>query len=201
MMRTGCCLGTVLMLVAFAILFGLVVFPALPGGENHPLLTNTLEPLFCKASENLVEETLVQRDLRGTVSSPRYYCENEAGERRDVTNKAVLYGIVGFVVPFLGGLFLSIAGLTGIARKGVSSALDMSRYTPGEDGTLRVGGIPVRVSAAGTPSAGSSSAGASSAGSKTAAEKLREIENLRAQNLITEDEYARLRAEVLDSSF
>jgi hypothetical protein len=191
------------MILAFAVLFIVIVIPSLPGAENSRLIMNALEPVLCKSGETLTQETRVQTDMRGTMRSPEFYCEAEPGARREVTNKATTYAMVGFVCPFVVGLLLTLAGFAGIARRAASAALQLPQAAglsnqTGPDGatTLNVGGIPIRITTKGqmtvpdTPSSETS-----------AAEKLRQLQDLRANNLISQEEYDRLRGQILDESF
>jgi hypothetical protein len=208
MSKLGCLLGVLLDLVAFVILFGIIVIPALPGAENNSTIMGVLEPLLCKPGETLTQTTSVIQDSRGTSRSPHYYCGMEPNAQREVTGRAVLYGAVGFVGPFLVGLLLSIVGMTSMARsaarKTIGGALNLTgsgtTYETAPDGsmTINAGGIPVRI----VPAARQAVPDLSPVHAEApVTEKLKQLQNLLAQNLISQEEYDRLRGQILDESF
>jgi hypothetical protein len=159
--------------LAIMAMFIVVVIPTLPGGDTNKTILSILEPLLCQSNETLSIHTVTYRDSQGTTRSPHYYCKNEpAAPGREVTDTAVVYAIIGFAVPLVAGILLIIVGAMSVTRRAARSV-----------------GALAQASLAGLDSAASP------------AEKLQQLAELLAKNLITQDEYQRLRQEVLDESF
>ena len=210
MSRTGCCLGVLLMMLGMGLLFLIIVIPSLPGAENNGTIMNALEPLLCKSGETLTQDTSVYSDPRGTIRSPHYYCGTSEDTRREVPKKATTYGAVGFVAPLVIGLLLTIFGSIGMASHAARSVLKLPNvlesatggsgaYQTNPDGSITVNasGVPIHIATTGR------TAFAEMPGSSptTAAQKLQQLEDLRTKQLISQEEYDRLRGEILDESF
>ncbi len=110
-------LGIVLMIAGFVALFGVIVIPVLPPTENDVNINNYLTTLLCKPGEKLTRDLYHRSDSRGTSYSMTPYCVNNERQREDVTGRWVLIGAGGFVVPFLIGLFMVIAGAASATRR------------------------------------------------------------------------------------
>jgi hypothetical protein len=209
--RAGCFLGCLLMLVAFGVLGAIVVIPTLPGAENNATIMGLLEPVLCESGETLSQDTSVYTDTRGTTRSPHYYCEGDTTPRREVTDTATLYGVIGFVGPFLIGLLMVIGGAIWMARRATQTmtsqiltpSIPGGSYQPAADGsfTVNAGGVPIRIQTSGqTARPGVGGVIQAQPNASTAA-KLQELQSLLGQGLISQEEYNKLRQEILDDSF
>lgn len=169
---------------------------------------------LCNEGETLVEEKGSSEFTpgQGYGSSVQYYCVNSAGVRRDVTGDFVenVFGELGGVFPALGGsvVFLGLCGLGGlVAFIGfivmIVSGGSRNRTVAVPVGVptgVRVSGQPVN-SAADLASflSSSSTAKPSASGSADLAAKLRQLETAYQNNLISKEEYDKMRQQILDS--
>ncbi|MBN1967396.1 MAG: SHOCT domain-containing protein, partial [Anaerolineae bacterium] len=144
-------------------------------------------PLLCDSGEQAVQESRTQSDLRGTVHSVELYCESEDGARRDVSGGLFVLGAIGFSVPFVGGLLLSMVSLGGIARRKTRQMMQDPQAALAQLGI------------AATPSTPRGVPGMAASG--TLADKLRQLEQARDQGLITVEEYERARQGLLNGNF
>jgi hypothetical protein len=162
---------------------------------------------LCKPGETLVEESGQSEYTPGV----RYYCEDSQGVRREVTGDFaqdlignISTGLIPSVnvrVEFLaligGGLLLLLIGVfSGLRSKNV----DVRPGVPVSDPFGGQAASWVGAQSQVQPSLAEriQQAGAASA-IPTLADKLRELDLARGANLISEDEYQRLRQQILDS--
>lgn len=177
-------LGCLLMIVSFVLLCGLVVLPVIPFLEDTKAFDDILQSVFCKEGEAVERDQYQTRDSEGTSYSMDLYCIGEEG-RRDVTGQWFLVGMLGFMAPFLIGLFAFIFGV----NRGVR------RVTINRDSDVLGGGSTLDLSSFMSPSQPVPS---SSGGIKSLTDKLKQIQDARDAGLITSEEYDRLRQEILD---
>jgi hypothetical protein len=107
-MRVRVVLGILLMLIAFAALFLIVLLPTM--SPENPFVLNMLEAVVCDPGQKAEVEVQVTHDSDGTGYTPILTCIGREGERIDASGKHFGIGVVTFIVPFLLGLFLTIAG-------------------------------------------------------------------------------------------
>src|SRR5215468_7734317 len=104
-------IGVVLLLFAFAVMAVFIVIPAvLPSVSDVPFIHDTLQTLLCTDGETLTDHHSTYTSPGRTVTTMTMSCVNNEKQTRDVTGQGILYGIVGYLVPFLTGLFLVIIG-------------------------------------------------------------------------------------------
>jgi hypothetical protein len=179
-------------------------------GDTLEAATNGEETAaqFCEEDEELVTERGATSYTPGTGygTNVTYYCEDNAGNRRNVTGDFVeaLVGdlpqnILGSMLPMFGsaalgmgaimlGVLFLIIGAIMMSRKRMAS---MRTFTvnPGAGGVVFGGlnssiqGMPVNRPAA---------------GGGNLAEKLKQLEALRDQGLISAEEFAKMRQQLLD---
>jgi hypothetical protein len=113
-MRFRVVLGILLMLIAFAALFLLVIFPTMQ--PENPFVLNLLEAVVCDSGQRAEVEVQVTHDSDGTGYTPILTCIGREGERIDASGKHFGIGVIAFLVPFLIGLFMTIAGAGRAAR-------------------------------------------------------------------------------------
>jgi hypothetical protein len=227
-MRIGLVLGILLMLVAFAALFVIVLLPTIDPGNAFAL--DLLQNIACDPGQKAEVEVVVTRDSDGTGYTPYLTCIGREGERIDASGKHFGVGIISFTVPFLIGLFMTIAGAKsrsqpspqtmwkegsipheGFTTGVVSSSSSFSSgtsFNPSpkvevKDGVLNVDGLEIRMDGL-KPEHLHVFQGQSplimsgGSGASTLAAKLKEIQEARDAGLISSEEYDRLRAEILD---
>jgi hypothetical protein len=161
---------------------------------------------LCEPGETIeTVEGPSSRTVGGTWGRPvTIYCVDAEGSRREVTTDFVadLFGQTLQGMPaFLGGLGLSVCFssllVPGIILLVIGSVISRRR----QSGVVMVGGIPdTQVSSrqANVLDMTHYSRQQSSPGGDLAA-KLRQLEDARAKNLISAEEYERLRQQILDS--
>src|SRR5262249_17080337 len=104
-------IGVILLLFAFAVMAVFIVIPAvLPSISDAPFIRDTLQTLLCKEGQTLTDKHRTFPQPGRPVTTITTSCVNNEGQSRDVTGQAILYGIVGYLVPFLTGLFMVIIG-------------------------------------------------------------------------------------------
>lgn len=182
MVRLGC----LLILVGMAALMAIVVLPVLPFTEADTNIDDFLGSFIC--TDGQLQRELYQTSYRpgSTSFSMEVFCQR-GEERTDVTTNWILLGIFGFTVPFIIGLFLVIGGTTRHATRAVASMANVTVTTT--NGTTRVIHLGDLIDKAHTIQQNQSDL--------TLAERLKQLEDARAQGLISEEEYERLRKEIL----
>ncbi|MBK8024909.1 MAG: hypothetical protein IPK19_26695 [Chloroflexi bacterium] len=130
--------GCLLIITAMVLLFGIVVIPVLPPLAEDANVDSYLQSLLCPTGSTVEREIYQTTDVDGTGYSMNVYC-NLQGDRQDVTDKWTLYGIVGFVAPFLVGLFMLIGGIISRTRRAFQDPL---------------AGLPINVTTSGSGTAG-----------------------------------------------
>lgn len=226
-------LGILLTVAAFFLLFSFI--------DGSPTVQNLITVLVCKPGEQFVEErgdTVGDAFGRNRGQELAYYCANQVGGQRDVTEGVIFVAIGSLVIPLLLGVVFIISGIVGMVRgarrRAVSSVVgnpasfggfDAQRKTPfvstyefdfrqpGQSATVvtmngkqispselpndtaqlvnevlsNLGGIMDNAQTW-TPTTG---------GSLT--EKLQQLQDAKDKGLISQDEYDRLRQEILDN--
>jgi hypothetical protein len=185
--------GIVLLLVGTAgVIIGMVGIPLQFTSTIFQAVTPTAAEL-CNPGETLDEVRGAEEytALEGTRRAIRYFCVNDAGERREVTGSFVT-GMLGDVFRSLGvfaiplfssclctvGIFLTVIGAL-LSRRKAMLAVNNFAFPEDFDTT----------SASRQPSAASAAL----------TNRLRQLEDARRSGLISEDEYQRLRQEALDN--
>lgn len=104
-------LGCLLMVVAMVLLFAIIVIPVLPFVENNATIDGYLTPLMCRPNER-IERDLYSGSSRqgGTTFSMGVYCIDNENQRRDETGRWMMIGTLGFILPFLIGIFTYTGG-------------------------------------------------------------------------------------------
>ncbi len=103
--------GIVLMVLAFVELFLFI------GGPENKLVADVMTSVICQRGERFTQVLGgYVYGSEGGGQSFTFYCNDEAGNQRDVTGEGVLIGILGYVAPFILGLLLVILGPIGMAR-------------------------------------------------------------------------------------
>lgn len=108
-------LGIGLMAVSFVLLFMFI-----QAGDNK-LASDILTALTCNKGEHFTQElgnTIFDSSSNTRGREFRFYCKTETTQR-DVTAQGILIGIAGFVVPFLLGLGLLLAGIFATVRSSI----------------------------------------------------------------------------------
>jgi hypothetical protein len=219
-MRVLLIIGGILLMVAGIAGMAFSMFAGFGSGIQEAVSAAVEGPTaaeLCKPGETLVEETGGSEYTPGVGygRSVTYYCEDSEGNRRDVTGDFAndLIGDIGtslmpsfnFRIEFIAlvgiGLLILLVGIfSGLARRGSVDERPGMAVGPGTG--VSVGGQPAALFGSDFASLAQriqQSQPVSSAGGESLAEKLRQLDVARGANLITEDEYQRLRQQTLDS--
>ncbi len=209
--------GIILIVVAFVILFGIIVIPVLPPTEDNVSINTYLQTLLCNPGEKFVRDQYQTRDSDGTGYSMTPYCVNSERQREDVTGKWVLYGGGGFTVFFLIGLIFVISGASGAAGRRTGQLFqavpnsfggtDFAMFNSGgsspknidfQDGVLKVNGFEINMGNLSPEKIDALKAQMKTIGAGDLTTRLRQLQEAKDKGLISSDEYDRLRQKVLD---
>ncbi|MCL4877996.1 MAG: hypothetical protein KJ064_15165 [Anaerolineae bacterium] len=171
---TGC--GCLLMIFSMVVLFGVTVIPVIPAFEDNQTIDDLLQPLMCQSGETIQRDQYSRSDTRGTSYSMEVYCVKNNELKRDVTNRWIMVGVVGFVAPFLIGLFSFLVGVIRGAAKLTGQVVSPLITSPG-----------VMVTTVGKGGA-----------SMPLADRLKQVEDAHRAGLISLDEYERMRQEIMN---
>lgn len=203
--KMGLLLGLILMGGAFVLLFGLLL--GVEDLARHstfgPMLTDT----FCNPGEKVVSESRAYRRAGESGQEILFFCQDSQGRRRDITGAYVVVAIVGFIVPFLLGLFMVIGS---VRRMVARAASQMMRIPAG--GMVSLPGMPRSSNMQVTGhdvSAGSNvndfiqqafnASQQEIARGDDLSSRLRKLDEARDAGLISGDEYQRARQKILDA--
>ncbi len=195
--------GISLIVVAFVLLFGFIVFPVIPQFANSPVFDSVLGAVLCQPNETLVREQYSQTFGSEQNFSMNAYCQDAKGNRTDVTGKWTEIGVVGFIVLFLLGMYITTGTLPeNQKRKRTPDDSDKAfRITPEQISEYRQKSRAQHASADGSVRVvanGSFSLDPSS-NKGDFSDKLRQIQKAHDNGLISTEEYERLRQEILDN--
>jgi hypothetical protein len=103
-------LGVFLMVFAFVVLFTFIILPSVISSfDNVPPLKAAYELVFCKTGETLHDSRTTYNPSPGTtVTTVDVSCVDKEGKERDISGDAISVGAVGYLVPFLVGLFMTL---------------------------------------------------------------------------------------------
>ena len=106
-------LGVFLIVVSFVAL-GFWLSPIIIS-DNQSIL-NLMKPILCAPGENLTMSVVVTQDFEGTGYSGDFDCIRPDETSYDVTGKSFIIAGASFTIPFLIGLFMSIAAFNRAVR-------------------------------------------------------------------------------------
>ncbi len=160
---------------------------------------------LCEAGETIVtEEGESERGVDGSWGRPvRIFCVDDEGNRREVTANFAqdLIGQAFQGIPaFIGGLGLSVCftSLIGVGVVFIIIGAVIGRRRAGAS-VVTVGGVPgAQVYTMQSGSSQFTRVPHSSMSASDLTAKLRELESAKAQGLISDEEYERLRKQILD---
>lgn len=124
-------IGALLIVISVVFMLTFIVLPAvIPSFDSLPPLKSTFQALFCKPGETLVDSRSTYRPSPGTtVTSVNLACVNAEKQARDISSAPIPVGAVGYLVPFLVGLFTLMLAIN--SKKSART----STYTPSSNPT------------------------------------------------------------------
>jgi hypothetical protein len=175
-------LGVLMDVIATAAMLFFVVLPSVMPIDSVPGMRPILQGLLCERGETINVESHTYTRPGRVSTSANFYCVRESGAEREVTGKAIMIGIIGFVVPLLAGIFLIISG---------SASQKKKRYQTGVGAVLEGFGISID-----DPSA-FQVVTTDVIGRSSLTDRLKALKAAYDQGLITEAEYESKRKEIL----
>lgn len=208
--------GGLLMVAAFG---ALVFFTMLPEDlKSNPTVETINNTLFCDPGERYVESIGALVFGSGTRPLGReydIYCENSEGQQRDVTERSILIIAGSFVGLFVSGLILVLIGIIAVSarisrRVITTSAGPTTVFSTSPGRGVQYSSTVVHLNDKEIPpeaadmirqmfdsmQTASTQMQPSSGGDLVS--KLRQLEEARDANLISQTEYDRLRQQILD---
>lgn len=192
-MRMGCAFGSLLMLLSF-VLMGFFMLPLI--FEDNETVMDWQTAVVCGQGERFTTAFTTQSDLRGTVRGGQVYCVAEDGTQTNVTGRTMLYALIGFTLPFLAGLVLTMRGMAGAALRVAGSAVQIDRQTFPLDpkstdvnAILRNFGVSLDDVQPSDPDGG-----------RTLTAQLQDLQAAYDQRLLTREEYERARQQIIDNA-
>mgnify|MGYP003635471389 CR=1 FL=1 len=199
-----------------------ILLVGIAGTEGNPV-TNLLEATACTTGEKLVVESTYYSMPNGeSGTNMTYFCEIEPGQRRSVTDKAVLIIGGSFVIPFGIGMLFTFIGSWGVARNvskrmnknveeyfntypqlkptGLAGGQSLSNNETVIDLRGHKGDIPPQAQQILNSILGNvSSATIQGQGGNSLSARLKQLEEAYENDLITKEEYDKVRQSILDS--
>ncbi len=133
MRRVIVILGVVLMVLAFVILTLFIIAPAVISPlDNAPFLKGILQTMLCQPNERLTASYSTYNTPTSSTRSTDLTCVDSRGNEREVSGQIIGIGMVGYLVPFLSGLFMSMLGASAGKKTQVyvPSTTRSSKYNP-----------------------------------------------------------------------
>lgn len=204
-MRFGCLFGIGLMVLAFGIM-GFFMLPLLFEGNESVMAIQAA--VLCGPGETFTTDFYTMSDLRGTARGGQVYCVAEDGTRTEATGKSMLYAMIGFIVPFMLGLFLAMRGASKQSQGSLDDLLAASGQGGFTSGSVQVDRRTYEIDPKSVDvkallqqfgiDAGDGVQVQRGGGSLT--EQLKDLQAAYDKQLITREEYDRLRQQILDRS-
>src|SRR5260221_3888476 len=103
--------GIALMVFAFVILTIFIIAPSvITPLDNAPLLRGIMQMAVCRSNEELTAGYSTFRTPGTTRTSIGYNCVDKQQNARNVNDQVLQIGGIGYLVPFLVGLFMALLG-------------------------------------------------------------------------------------------
>lgn len=176
-------LGIVLMVFAFAVLTIFIILPSVVNFDDTPFLKNIMQSVACQPGEKVTASYSTYDTPTSSTRSTYLSCVNSEGQERDASQQIISIGAVGYLVPFLVGLFMTLIA-------GNKSKKSRSGWSP--DGSnfsnTTVSTFPdARINAV-------------TEGHVPLVQRLQELKEARNAGLITDTEYAERRKALLNET-
>lgn len=179
--------------------------------EEGPM-SGIIKAIVCEPYETMIVERVGWTDYGESGENHYYYCEIEPGQQREVTGPAVLVLIAGFAGPLVAGILLITIGSMGLVRRRVSNFTNnmedyLSTVPHVASGSSTV--IDLRGNSGNIPPqtqelinsvlGGFAGTVAQATGKGSLTQRLQQLDEAYENDLISKDEYDRVRQAILDS--
>ena len=188
-------LGIALMVFAFVILGLFIIAPAVFKMDDAPLLKNIVQTLACQPGETLSASYSTYDTPTSSTRSTDLSCVNSEKQSRDVSGQLIGIGAVGYLVPFLVGLFMTLLAGNSFDKKGYSTT---SNFDTSAMGDRRARVEATRQDMARLAAQLNENHSGSLHDHIPLAQQLKELKDAYSQGLITEAEYTTKRKALLD---
>ena len=128
--------GIVLMVFAFVILGLFIIAPAVFTMDDAPFLKNIMQRVACEPGEELTARYSTYSTPGTTSRNTSLSCVDKEGTRRDASGQIIGIGAVGYLGPFLIGLFMAL--LAGAATKQTNTQGTITINREADDRRARV---------------------------------------------------------------
>lgn len=195
--------GIVLIFVAVGLM--IAVFSV----EDIPFVQDILVEQYCEPGESITHASRLS--FSGTQNSTSvWFCDDNEGSQREITDKIGFTAVVLFLVPFLSGMFMIFFGAwraqSSFTKKvmsnlGVDNTDDMQIYSMKGASDIKLANAnisPEQRAQVNQVLQSVSSAFGTPASSSSLADRLKQLEDARNQGLISREEYDRTRQAILD---
>ena len=163
--------------IGVCILVAVIVVPIVPQFRNDKRVDSLLGTVLCVQGERLVREPSNNPVLNRVGLAITPYCISRSGQKNDVTTRWLLIGVGGFGVTMLFGIVLDIMLALNAFRRGVVQ-LAIRRNTPPR--------FPTTPTLSPSPDI-----------ELSLSDKLKRLDEARQSGSITNDDYNRLRQDIL----
>jgi hypothetical protein len=103
--------GIALMVFAFVILTIFIIAPSVVSSlDDAPLIKGIMQTAVCRSNEELTAGYSTFRTPGTTRTSIGYNCVDKQQNARNVNDQVLQIGGIGYLVPFLVGLFMALLG-------------------------------------------------------------------------------------------
>ncbi len=168
--------GIALVVFAFAVLTLFIILPAVVTLDDAPLLKSVMQLVACKPNEVLTGDYSTYETPTSSTRSTDLSCVDDEHQARDVNGLLIGIGAVGYVVPFLVGLFMALLAGSQTQKQRARKSSPPSNYTRTQNYSAP---LPDHV---------------------PLAQRLQELKDAQHAGLITEAEYTEKRRALLDES-
>ena len=180
----------ILLLGIFLIIFAIAFMGLLFSPNVVPFVADTMVTVYCEAPETQITSG-DRLNTGGTRnSSSVYFCEDEDGNRREITDSVGATAAIGFIVFLFSGILLTLGGLGRMGRDRRAK-----RKIARSQGGLASAGI---VSEQQETVQNVYSTDETNNTNISLTERLQQLDDARKQGLISKQEYDRTRQSILD---
>src|SRR5260221_2261825 len=106
--------GVALMVCAFVILTIFIIAPSVVSSlDDAPLLKSIMQIAICRSNEVLTADYSTYNTPTSTTRTTDLHCVDREQHARDVSQQIIQIGAIGYLGPFLIGLFMALLGRPG----------------------------------------------------------------------------------------
>lgn len=118
--------GIALIVFSVVILVVFIIAPAVFTIDDAPFLKSIMQAVACEPGEELTAKYSTYSTPGTTTRSTAMSCVNNEQQARDVSGQIIGIGAVGYLVPFLVGLFMTMLAASSSRNAKPSTASDYS---------------------------------------------------------------------------